>query len=123
MAESVSAEELKPGDWIRILAGHVIPADGIVIHGNSTVNQAVISGESTPVKVTENSEVIAASVNNEGPLIIKVTASGEHTVFSAIEKLAKQRLSTQSIDIPVIDFIARWFVVGVLTLASIVAVY
>ena len=123
MAESVSAEELKPDDWIRVLAGHVIPADGVVIHGNSTVNQAVISGESTPIKVTENSKVIAASVNNDGPLIIKVTASGEHTVFSAIEKLAKQSLSTQSIDIPLIDFIARWFVVTVLTLASIVAVY
>ncbi len=123
MAESVSAEELKPGDWIRVLAGYVVPADGVVIHGNSTVNQAVISGESTPIKVTENSKVIAGSVNHDGPLIIKVTASGENTVFSAIEKLAKQSLSTQSMDLPLIDFIARWFVVGVLTLASIVAVY
>ncbi len=123
MAESVTAEELKPGDWIRVLAGHVIPADGIVINGNSTVNQAVISGESKPIKVSENSEVIAGSVNNNSPLIIKVTASGENTVFSAIERLAKQSLATQSADLPLIDYIARWFVVVVLLIATTVAVY
>ncbi len=123
LAEQTTAEELNCGDWIRVLAGHVIPADGIVIHGNSTVNKAVISGESTPIKVTENSKVIAGSVNNDGPLIIKVTASGENTVFSAIEKLAKQNLMNQSIDVPLIDFIARWFVLCVLLIAASVALY
>ena len=123
MAESVTADELKPGDWIRVLAGYVLPADGVVVNGSSSVNQAVISGESRAITVSENAKVIAGSINIDSPLIVKVTASGENTVFSAIEKMTKQSLSAQSIDSSLIDFIARWFVVGVLTIASAVAIY
>lgn len=123
LSENVMAEELVPGDWIRVLANNVIPADGTVVNGSSAVNQAMISGESRPIQVSSNDRVLAGSVNNDSPLIIKVTASGQNTVYSAIEKMTKQGLEQQVSNLPLIDLIARWFVSGVLVIASAVAIY
>ena len=123
IGESVTAEELLPGDWVRVLANDVIPADGIVVSGNSSINQSMISGESKPVQVSSNDQVLAGSVNNNSPLIIKVTASGKNTVYSAIEKMTKQGLAQQISNLPLIDLIARWFVCAILIIAISVAVY
>ena len=123
MAESVTAEELCPGDWVRVLAGNVIPADGIIESGSSSINLAMMSGESKPIQVTNNDKVLAGSVNVSKPLIIKVTASGQNTVYSAIEKMTKQGLAQRSSDLPLIDLIARWFVSAILLVAFAVAVY
>ena len=123
MAETITAEELCPGDWVRVLAGNVIPADGIIQSGSSSVNQAMMSGESRPLKVTNNDQVLAGSVNVSKPLIIKVTASGQNTVYSAIEKMTRQGLAQQGSDLPLIDLIARWFVTAILIIAFAVAVY
>lgn len=123
LSETVTAEELCKGDWVRVLAGNVIPADGIVASGFSSVNQAMISGESRPIKVRKGDQVLAGSINNDNPLVIKVMASGRNTVYSAIEKMTKQSLAQQTGDLPLIDLIARWFVTGILIIASTVAVY
>ncbi len=123
MSETVTAEELCAGDWVRVLQGNVIPADGIVTSGSSSVNQAMISGESRPVEVGKGDKVLAGSVNNDNPLVIKVTACGQNTVYCAIEKMTRQGLTQQAGDLPLIDMIARWFVTGVLAVASGVAIY
>lgn len=123
LSETVTAEELSPGDWVRVLAGNVIPADGIVQNGSSTINQAMISGESRPIVVGKDDKVLAGSVNNDSPLVIKVTASGQNTVYSAIEKMTKHGLAQQASDLPLIDLIARWFVTVILLVAGAVAVY
>ena len=123
IGENVTAEELVPGDWIRVLANNVIPADGIIVSGSSSVNQAMISGESKPVQVTCDDRVLAGSVNNANPVIIKVTASGQNTVYSAIEKMTEQGLAQQVSNLPLIDLIARWFVSGILIIATAVGLF
>ena len=123
MGENVTAEELCPGDWVRVLAGNVIPADGIIASGTSSINQSMMSGESKPVTVKKDDQVLAGSINNDNPLIIKVTASGQNTVYSAIEKMTKLGLAQRSNGLPLIDLIARWFVTGILVIAFGVALY
>ena len=123
LGETITAEELRRGDWIRVLAGYVIPADGVVVSGSSTVNQALISGESKPISVDIDDNVIAGSLNNKNPLIIKVTASGTNTVFGGIEKLARQGLQQNPVQLQFIDWIAKWFVVSVLVIAATVALF
>jgi Cu2+-exporting ATPase len=121
--EIISAKELVPKDWVRVLPGHTLPADGIIRAGNSKLNQAVISGESKPIAIMAGDSVIAGSINIEQPLVIEVTASNEQTVLSGIEALAQQSMMNKNEPSILLHYIARWFAIGVLSLASLVAIY
>ena len=69
----VSPKKLKIGDIIVVKAGEKIPVDGIVIKGNSTLNTAALTGESLPIEVDVDSEILSGSLNGAGTLEIKVT--------------------------------------------------
>ncbi len=94
--EKVSAGELRDGDLILVRPGESIPADGVVRKGESDVNEAMITGESKPVKKGEGEEVIAGTINGEGSLRVEVTGTGEDTKLSGIMRLVSEAQKSKS---------------------------
>ena len=83
----VPVEELAPGDLIVLRAGSRIPLDGIVVSGEGSVDESMLTGESLPVEKGEGSEVIGGSLNYDGLLTVRVTRTGEDTTLAKIVKL------------------------------------
>ncbi len=94
--EEVPVNELHEGDIVLVRPGENIPADGILHKGKSDVNEAMITGESIPVKKEEGDEVIAGTSNGEGSLRIEVTGTGEKTRLSGIMRLVAEAQSSKS---------------------------
>ncbi len=86
----VPIDQLAVGDLLLVRPGELIPADGKVCRGESSVNQASITGESLPVEKAAGSEVFAGTVNGEGPLYIEVTTAAEDTLFAKIIRMVEE---------------------------------
>jgi len=94
--ETISLSELKEGDIVLVKPGAKIPADGMIIGGQSDVNEAMVTGESKPVAKQQGSEVIAGTINGDGSLKIKVTKIGEHTFLAGIMRLVSEAEASKS---------------------------
>jgi Cu2+-exporting ATPase len=94
--ETVPVSELKDGDVVLVRPGESVPADGVVRKGESDLNEAMITGESRPVKKREGNEVIAATINGEGSLRVEVTGTGEETKLSGIMRLVADAQTSKS---------------------------
>ena len=94
----IPIEELKLGDIMVIKPGEKIPTDGIVVKGDSSVDESMISGESLPVDKKIGSNVIGATINQDGILYVKVIKLGKDTFLSHIIKLVEE---TQSSKVPI----------------------
>jgi P-type Cu2+ transporter len=119
--ETVAVDQLVNGDIVLVRPGESVPADGIVRKGQSDINEAMITGESRPVKKREGDEVIAATINGEGSLRVEVTGTGEHTKLSGIMRLVADAQQSKSRAQHLADRAARLLtgvaiVSGVLTL-------
>ena len=94
--EEVPLSELRKGDHLLIRPGAGVPADGVVQSGRSSVDEAMITGESRPVEKTEGDTVIAGTVNGVGSLRIEVTKTGESTALAGIIRLVEQAQHSRS---------------------------
>ncbi len=121
--QSVAVTELNIGDFLLVRPGETIPADGIIISGNSSINESLITGESLPVSKHSEDPVIGGSTNTENPLIIQVTKLGEDSVLSSIQRLINEAQTTKPAIAKLADKIASWFVSILLIIAAIVAYY
>lgn len=88
--ENVPVEELEVGDRVDVLNGMQIPADGIVLKGISTVDEAAITGESMPQDKEPGSPVYASTLNGNGQLIIEVSKANQDALFSKILEIVRQ---------------------------------
>lgn len=91
----IPIEEVLVGDIILVKSGQKIPVDGIVLSGESTVNESMITGESFPVKKSKNDLVIGATINQNGVLEIKATKIGKDSFLSNIIKLVEEAQGTK----------------------------
>ncbi len=113
----VPIDEVKLGDVMIVKPGEKIPTDGIVVKGDSSVDESMVTGESLPVEKTKGKTVIGATINQDGILYIKATKVGKDTFLSHIIELVEQ---TQSEKIPIqrlADKITSVFVPIILVLA------
>ncbi|MBI3534122.1 MAG: HAD-IC family P-type ATPase, partial [Deltaproteobacteria bacterium] len=113
----INTAELKPGDVILVKPGEWISTDGVVIEGSSTVNESVMTGESTPVLKTKNHNVIGGTVNLTGRLIFEVSKTGSETVLSKIIKLIEEAQTTKAPIQKLADKVTAVFVPFVLGVA------
>lgn len=75
--KKINAKDIKTNDIIKVLPGEIIPGDGIIIDGNSSINQAALTGESLPVDKSTGDEVFSGTINLYGSIIIKAIKNGE----------------------------------------------
>jgi Cu2+-exporting ATPase len=114
--KDVETKELDVGDLVLVKPGEKIPADGMVVEGRSSVNEALITGESRPVSKAIDSEVIGGTINGDGSLTIKVTKTGKDSALSQIITLVSQAQQTKPSVQNLADRAANW-----LTIIAIVA--
>ena len=94
--EEVPVEDLNKGDKILIKPGEKIPADGIVVKGESSVNEAMLTGESKPVTKTKDDEVIGGSVNEKGSLTVEISKTGDESFLSQVMDLVRKAQESKS---------------------------
>ena len=104
----VRANELQTGDLVLIRPGSSLPADGIVIEGESDVNEAMISGESKPVKKMPGSNVIGGTINSDGSLRVRIEATGDDTALAGIMRLVEEAQGSKSDTQILADKAAGW---------------
>jgi Cu2+-exporting ATPase len=122
MFERIPVRRLVPGDLIRLLPGDVVPADGTVTAGESQVDEALLTGESTPLLRRTGSAVIAGSHNLSGMLLVRVERAGGETRYAAMVALMEQASVQKPRLARIADRIAGPFVFLVL-LASAAAAF
>jgi Cu2+-exporting ATPase len=106
--EEVPLTELRQGDRILVRPGAQIAADGVVIDGASSVNEAFLTGESRPVAKAPGAEVVAGAVNGEGALTVEVRRTGEQTTLSQIQRLVEEAQASRSRFQNLADRAAGW---------------
>ena len=118
--QTMPLRALALGDKVRVKPGETFPCDGRVLAGESTVVEALLTGESRPVVKRSGDIVIAGTLNNQSPLTIEVTAVGAATQLSAIERLASQAADEKPQQVLAADRIARFFIARLLVVCSAV---
>jgi Cu+-exporting ATPase len=118
----VPVSELEVGDHLKVRPGEKIPTDGIVIEGDSTVDESMLTGESLPVSKAPGDEVVGTTVNQNGSLLVEATKIGEETALQQIVETVKQAQSRQPAIQNVADRISAFFVPAVIANAVIWAV-
>lgn len=93
---TVSIDELALGDIVLIRPGGKVPADGTIIEGSSSLNEAVITGESKPVEKTKDDSVIAGTINGDGSLKIRINKVGDDTFLSGVARLIADAQASKS---------------------------
>lgn len=111
---------LEAGQHIRVRPGDNIPADGEVIAGESTVNQATITGESMPVDKTIGDHTFAGTTNITGVLDVCVAAAGKDTTLGRVQSLILQAEQTRIPLMRIIDKYVHWYTPSILMIAAIV---
>ena len=94
--ETRPVSELQIGDVIRVQAGENVPADGIIIRGESRVNEALVTGESKPIEKNPGDEVIGGSTNGDGVLYVEIKQTGDKSFISQVQTLISQAQSQPS---------------------------
>ncbi|WP_226676109.1 heavy metal translocating P-type ATPase [Rossellomorea aquimaris] len=113
----ISVEEVAVGDIIIVKPGEKIPVDGVVTEGKTSVDEAMLTGESIPVGKTSGSNVIGASINKNGTIRYEATKVGKDTALSQIIKLVEEAQGSKAPIAKMADIISGYFVPIVIVLA------
>ncbi len=120
--EEVPVSEVTSGDRVLVRPGANVPADGTVEDGESNVNEAMITGESKPVKKAPGDEVIGGTTNRDGSLRVRVTATGDETTLSGIVRLVEEAQQSRSRTQVLADRAAGWLFYAAIAVAAVTAV-
>lgn len=121
--ERVAVRRLKPEDVIRVLPGEAFPADGVLLQGQTSVDESLLTGESKPVTRVVGDEVISGSHNLAAMVEVKVERVGEATRFAQIVNLMESASTTKPHLARLADTIAKPFLMGVLVAAGLACAY
>ena len=115
----IPAKDVTVGQKIRILPGETVPVDGEIIEGTTSINQAVMTGESLPVDKTVGDQVASGTVNQFGAFLMKATKVGEDSSIQRMIKLVQSADAGKAKIVGMADRWATWIVVIALTAAAI----
>lgn len=113
----IPTAEVQVGDILQVRAGEKVPVDGVVIEGQSAVNESMLTGESLPVEKSVDSKVIGATVNETGVFTMRAEKIGSDTMLSQIIKVVEAAQTSKASIQRVADVVAAYFVPTVIALA------
>ncbi|MCX2819805.1 heavy metal translocating P-type ATPase [Halorutilus salinus] len=108
--EEVPLEDVTTGDRLKVRPGEKIPTDGVVVDGQSAVDESMVTGESVPVEKEEGDEVVGSTINENGVLVMEATKVGEDTALQQIVQTVKEAQSSQPDIQNLADRISAYFV-------------
>ena len=112
--EDVPVDEVEVGDRMKVRPGEQIPTDGVVVDGQSAVDESTVTGESVPVEKGEGDEVIGSTINENGALVVEATKVGADTALQGIVRTVKAAQSRQPEIQNLADRISAYFVPAVI---------
>ncbi|MNM74125.1 putative copper-importing P-type ATPase A [compost metagenome] len=115
--------ELHLGDRVLVQPGAVLPADGLIVEGQSSVDESLLTGEYLPQPRQPGDSVTGGTLNVDGPLIVEVRALGKDSRLSTIVRLLERAQSDKPRLAEVADRAAQWFLLTLLLLAAVVGLY
>ncbi len=115
----IPAEQVTVGDHIRVLPGETVPVDGVILSGQTSINQAVMTGESLPVDKSVGDEVSSGTVNQFGAFEMKATKVGEDSSIQRMIRLVQSADAGKAKIVGLADRWATWIVVIALTAAAL----
>ncbi len=104
----VPVSQLKNGDQLLIKPGEKVPADAIIVKGETSVNESMLTGESKPVTKTEGAQVIGGSINGEGSITVRVAKTGDETFLSSVIRLVEEAQKSKSKTQDLANNAAKW---------------
>lgn len=117
-AHVATVASVRSGDVLLIKPGDTLPVDGVVLEGESSLNESLLTGESLPVRKQAGDAVIAGSVNTASPLVIETSHVGETTRLAGIVRLLDHAMAQKPRLAVLADRVAGWFVAGLLLAAA-----
>jgi Cu2+-exporting ATPase len=117
--QMTSIRGIKPGDQVLVKPGYTVPVDGIVLEGQSAVDESMLSGESLPVRKQQGAVVSAGTLNTSGVLLVEVRTQMQDTTLSRIIRLVEEAQASKAPIQRLADTIVPWFVLVTLICASI----
>jgi len=117
--KDIPISEVVIGDIIRVRPGEKIPVDGIIIEGESSIDESMVTGESIPVDKTKNDTVIGATINKSGSFLFRATKIGQETMLAQIIKLVQDAQGSKAPIQRLADLVSSYFVPIVLMLSII----
>ena len=119
---TIAADEVQPGDILLVRPGESIPADGIILSGETAVDESALTGESVPVDKGEGDKVSAATHNTSGFIRVKALKTGEDTGFAQIIRMVSDAAATKAPIARIADRVSAVFVPAVIAIAAVVTV-
>ena len=118
----VDADALTIGAMIQVRPGDRIPADGVIVSGESSIDEAPVTGESTPVRKGRDENLFAGTVNGDGLLRVRVTAAAADNTIARVVKLVEEAQESKAPTERFIDRFSRYYTPGVVVVAALVAI-
>ncbi len=115
--QDILIDQVQIGETIRVRPGEKIPVDGIIIEGESSIDESMITGESIPVDKSSGDNVVGATINKNGTFTFKATKIGQETMLAQIIKLVQEAQGSKAPIQRIADLISSYFVPIVLMLA------
>lgn len=115
----VSADKICKNDIVRILPGETIPVDGVIVNGETSIDQSIMTGESLPVDKTVNDEVYCGTINRFGSIDIRATKVGEDSSLQKLIHMVEEAENKKASMARIADKAASWFVPVALVIAII----
>jgi Cu+-exporting ATPase len=115
----IAIDDVRVGDVVIVRPGEKIPVDGVVVDGRSSVDEAMITGESLPVSKGPGDKVVGATINKQGLLKFEATQVGKHTVLAQIIRLVEQAQGSKAPIQKLADRVSAWFVPLVIVIAAL----
>jgi len=115
--EDVPLDQIKVGDQLRVRPGEKIPVDGVIVEGNSSVDESMITGEAMPVEKIPQSRVVGATINGNGSFVMRAERVGSETLLARIVQMVGQAQRSRAPIQKLADRVAEWFVPAVIGIA------
>jgi len=116
--QDVPVAELKPGDRVVVKPGEKVPIDGVIVEGRTSVNEAMLTGESRPVEKAEGDQVIGGAVNGEAAVTVEVQKTGEQTYLAQVVEMVRKAQESRSRTQDIASRAALWLTVIALTVGG-----